>query len=67
MRRRLAPLLRTTLEAEVDRVRQRVKDAVEPIERHVRTEVEKLGAYEGELARLRQALEALRARTERLR
>jgi hypothetical protein len=67
MRRRLGPLLRTTLEAEVDRVRQRVKDAVEPIARHVRDEDTRIGAYEGELSRLRQALEALRARTERLR
>jgi len=67
MRRRLSPLLRTTLEAEVDRVRQRVKDAVEPIARYVRSEDERVGAYEGELSRLRRALESLRARTERLR
>jgi len=67
MRRRLGPLLRTALEAEVDRVGQRVKGAVEPIARHVRDEQARIGAYEGELSRLRQALEALRARVERLR
>jgi small GTP-binding protein len=67
LRQRLAAALRSGVDRELDASRQRVVESIEPYDRFVRSETERLRGQTAELGPHRQGLDALRARIETLR
>ncbi|HIQ04251.1 MAG TPA: GTP-binding protein [Anaerolineae bacterium] len=64
LRARLAKAMTDEFERELGRSLQRIRDAIAPYTRFVRTEREKLGAIEAELVEIEQTLTALRLEIE---